>query len=92
MKNYKQKLSRVLDNVVCDICGKVCTNDFYLPESATLEAFWGYGSKHDGLRYEIDLCESCFYDTTQWMINKRKEYQDDKESIPAVFRGKDYPG
>lgn len=91
MKNYTQKLSRVLDSVVCDICGKVCTNDYYLPESATLEAHWGYASKHDGLRFNIDLCESCFFDTTQWMISKHKEYHGESDHIPPQFMGKDWP-
>ena len=24
-------------------------------------AHWGYGSKHDGERYEVHLCEACFF-------------------------------
>ena len=24
-------------------------------------AHWGYGSKHDGERYELQLCEKCFF-------------------------------
>lgn len=90
MKHYTQKLTRVIDNVVCDVCSKVCPNAFYLTESATIEAHWGYGSKHDGLQFEIDICEDCFMDMMGWMQNKYKEYHD-TDKIPQQFLGKDYP-
>lgn len=28
---------------------------------ATLQAHWGCGTKHDGERYELHLCENCFF-------------------------------
>ena len=30
---------------------------------ATLSANWGYGYRHDGERYEVHLCERCFFET-----------------------------
>jgi hypothetical protein len=75
MKTYREKTVKVLDQTICDICGKTCTDDFYNNhENATLEALWGYSSRHDGTSYEIHLCENCFYDTIHWMKNKRIEY------------------
>lgn len=90
MKTYTKKLTRVLDAIICDICGKTCTDDRYGTESASLEAYWGYGSQHDGKRFEIDICENCFYDTTRWMMDKRKEYQGG-DGIPEPFMGRYYP-
>ena len=75
MKTYKQKTIKVLDQTICDVCGKTCTDDFYNNhENATLEAAWGYNSGRDGSRFEIHLCENCCDDTIQWMRNKREEY------------------
>ncbi|WP_141440763.1 hypothetical protein [Vreelandella titanicae] len=55
----KIELDSVAD-VVCDVC--LCStrgnNDGL--EFATLQTHWGYGTMHDGERYEIHLCESCF--------------------------------
>lgn len=74
MKTYKNKTIKVIDQVICDVCGKVCTDDRYQSEYGTLEAIWGYHSRNDGTKYEIQLCENCFYDTISWMKNKRNEY------------------
>lgn len=75
MKTYKQKTVKVLDHIVCDICGKICTDDYYNNhENATLEAMWGYNSGRDGDRFEIHLCENCFGDTLGFLSDKRKEY------------------
>lgn len=29
--------------------------------STALQAPWGYGTRHDGERYEVHLCEDCFF-------------------------------
>lgn len=93
MKTYKEKTIKVIDQILCDICGKTCTDDFYNNhENATLEAIWGYNSRSDGQKFEIHLCESCFYDTIQWMKQKREEYL-----LPVCnnsidpFNGNNYP-
>ena len=74
MKTYKKIQRTAIDKVYCDICSKCCTTDDYSTEYATLEAVWTYGSKYDGLKFDNQLCENCFYDTIQWMRNKREEY------------------
>ena len=50
----------VVIDIRCDGCGK-STNKEQAFEHATLSAFWGYESKHDGEHYELHLCETCFY-------------------------------
>lgn len=75
MKTFKKKTVKVLDQIICDVCGKTCTDDFYNNhENATLEAMWGYNSRSDGTKFEIHLCENCFGDVLGWMREKRKEY------------------
>ncbi len=41
--------------VVTDILSDVCNQATQL-EFGTLSANWGYGSTHDGERYELQLC------------------------------------
>lgn len=74
MKTYKTVKRKVEDKVICDVCGKVCTDDNYITEYATVEAQWGYASANDGTSFDIQLCENCFGDMLGWMIKKRKEY------------------
>lgn len=68
MKIFKQQSIQVIDRIICDICGNIST------EYAEVKASWGYGSKNDGKRYDIDLCENCFYDTIGWMDGRSKHY------------------
>lgn len=56
----KVEVDTVTD-VVCDVC--LCStkaNSGEL-EFATINACWGYGVRHDGERYELHLCEDCFF-------------------------------
>lgn len=58
----KVEVDAVTD-VVCDVCltsTRVVGGGL---EFATLQAHWGYGTQHDGERYELHLCESCFFST-----------------------------
>ena len=73
MKKTKKVECEKLDEVVCDICGQSCKKDFD-NEFASLTATWGYNSKKDLTRHDIDLCEGCFDKT----IGKFKIYK-----IPA---------
>lgn len=69
--NGKVEVDTVTD-VVCDVC--LCStriaNDGL--EFATLQARWGYGTAHDGERYEIHLCESCFSLTVANLKQERR--------------------
>lgn len=73
MRIFKEEITKVLDDVSCDCCGKSTTNyESVGPDYAALESCWGYGSKSDGSRFEVDLCESCFNDVINLLKEKRK--------------------
>lgn len=74
MKTFKEKTVTVLDSVYCDICGLNCTIEQVGSEYATLEALWGYGSRRDGEKFDIHICQDCFDDVLNWMIKQRKDY------------------
>lgn len=66
----KVEIDTVTD-IVCDVC--LCSTQVAEGmEFATLHARWGYGSKHDGERYELHLCESCFFLTVAYMKDERR--------------------
>ena len=48
----------VIENITCDKCGKV-SEDGFIPYIHTISIDWGYGSKFDTEKWEIDLCENC---------------------------------
>ena len=61
MRKYKQKelLSEVLEDIICDICGKSCRGGSDLYEFSTFSASWGYGSRKDCDTWKCDICEEC---------------------------------
>lgn len=60
MRTYRIESRKVPDSIICDVCGKNCTNDNFGTECAYLDACWGYNSKKDGTKYDLHLCETCF--------------------------------
>lgn len=50
-------------DVICDVCLRSTRVTVGGLQFATLQAHWGYGAKHDGERYELHLCETCFFQT-----------------------------
>ena len=58
----KVEVDAVTD-VRCDVCLTSTQSKNSGLEFATLQAHWGYGSQHDGERYEVHLCEDCFFST-----------------------------
>jgi hypothetical protein len=74
MKTYKEAIKKVVDDVHCDVCGKRTTNDPNIgPDYATLESCWAYGSIDDGIRYNIELCEICFFEVLNFIKDKRRK-------------------
>lgn len=65
----KVEIEAVTD-VVCDVCRLTTRVKSSGLQFATLQAHWGYGTQHDGQRYEIHLCESCFF---QAIANLKQE-------------------
>ncbi len=74
MRTFKKKTIKVVDEVHCDACGKRTTNDPNVgPDYGTLESCWGYGSTNDGSKYNIDLCETCFFEVLTFLKEKRRK-------------------
>lgn len=48
-------------DVRCDTCGASTLQESNQPQYGALTASWGYGSRHDGEHYEVQLCETCFF-------------------------------
>ncbi|GAA3529840.1 hypothetical protein [Zobellella aerophila] len=62
MKVKTLKQLEVITDVRCDVRGcSTVMAEGYSPQFGVLQAAWGYGSHHDGERFEVDLCESCFF-------------------------------
>lgn len=68
MKKTALKTIEVIDDVTCDICNKSCKDHIDNMESASLTAYWGYSSKKDGQNYDLDICESCFDKTLEFLV------------------------
>lgn len=65
-----KQIESVID-VRCDICGLSTQTPCGL-QYGTLQANWGPGAKHDGERYEVHLCESCFFGTLAYVKQERR--------------------
>lgn len=80
MKKYIKKFCNKLDDILCDVCGESCkkTCDF---EHATITATWGYDSKKDLTNHEIDLCESCFDKTIEFLKSIRKNIETNSSTL-----------
>ena len=74
MRTFKEKTIQVVEDVRCDACDKSTTNYIDIgPDYATLESCWGYGSSNDGSKYNIDLCETCFFDVINFIKEQRRK-------------------
>lgn len=62
----KTYTTEIVKDVLCDVCGNSCClfaqDKLISTEHATIKANWGYYSDSDGKKYDIDICEKCFYD------------------------------
>ena len=62
MRTYsnKQITIRDLSLVSCDICKEAdAPNKIFVDNMLSLEYTFGYGSRHDGETWELDLCQNC---------------------------------
>lgn len=66
MKKYVKKTFDDLDDILCDVCGSSCKKVYNI-ESASISVQWGYESKKDGQYFDVDLCESCFDKTIEFL-------------------------
>ncbi|EKT4474285.1 hypothetical protein QEM11_005248 [Pseudomonas putida] len=70
MKIVGKVEAQAVVDVICDVCQlstRVASSGL---QFATLHAHWGFGTKHDGERYELHLCEGCFF---QAIANLKQE-------------------
>ena len=58
----------VMTDMVCDVCNQSTKLEF-----AALSAHWGYDSTHDGERYELQLCEKCFFYALATLKKERRD-------------------
>lgn len=73
--------------VVADVLCHVCNQSMKL-EFGTLSAHWGNGSKHDGKRYELQLCEKCFFYSFLTLKKVRAdEFMFDENFDPSTLDG-----
>ena len=80
-------------DILCDACGCSTKTNFGTNQYGSLSADFGYGSRHDGERYKVHLCEMCFFGTLATVREMHREnhmFNDDNEAAnPDVF-GRDY--
>lgn len=53
---------RKIDSVFCDICKNEIKKDKfgYFEDYVHIEKTWGYNSRKDGVKENLDICEDCF--------------------------------
>ena len=67
----KVEIESVMD-VMCDVCQLSTRVTSGGLQFATLHAHWGDGTKHDGERYELHLCENCFFQAVANLKQERR--------------------
>jgi hypothetical protein len=90
MKLFKEQTARVVEDIKCDVCGANTLAEGGVINAGCLHAAWGYGSKHDGDRYEVDLCEACFFSTLSYLKRERQSqrlFMDEAEGNAASAEG-----
>lgn len=71
MKITAMEQAKSISEVLCDICGDSTRVEGQGLQFGTLRASWGCGSAHDGERYEVHLCEPCFFRTLLGLKRER---------------------
>ncbi|WP_420232757.1 hypothetical protein ACN079_28125 [Pseudomonas sp. ABY48] len=69
-------------DVRCDVC--LCSTGLDMGgyQFGTLQANWGYGTVHDGERYEVHLCEACFFRTLAYLKQERRSQKLHSKAVP----------
>lgn len=72
-------------DIVCDVCGESTRVEHGGHQFGTLKAHWGYGTTHDGERYEVHLCELCFFQALANLKQERRThhlFSEDLQDLP----------
>ena len=72
MKIREMKEVETVSDILCDVCLHSTRVEGDGLQYAMLQAHWGYGSAHDGERYEIHLCERCFFQAVANLKQERR--------------------
>lgn len=64
-----------ITDVTCDVCGCSTRMTAGSYQYGTLQAHWGYESSHDGQRFEVHLCEHCFFQALAYLKQERRAQQ-----------------
>jgi hypothetical protein len=72
MKIIERVEIEAVTDVKCDVCRCSTRSEIDGLQFATLQAHWGFGTKHDGERYELHLCENCFFGTITYIKQERR--------------------
>jgi hypothetical protein len=72
MRIYGKVETDAVTDVVCDVCRLTTRLKNGGFQFATLQAHWGNGTKHAGERYELHLCEACFFQTIANLKQERR--------------------
>ncbi|MBI4151531.1 hypothetical protein HY496_01055 [Candidatus Woesearchaeota archaeon] len=54
------------DEILCNMCGKkiqhlLSKKNAFIEDYIKIVHWFGYGSPHDGDKYEFEICEPCFF-------------------------------
>lgn len=72
MKVIEMKEVETVSDILCDVCLESTRVEEYGLQYAMLQAHWRYSSAHDGERYEIHLCERCFFQAVASLKQERR--------------------
>ncbi|MEJ6387626.1 hypothetical protein PV306_33540 [Pseudomonas aeruginosa] len=76
--------------MTCDVCRQSTSVEGYGQQFGTLQAHWGYGSKHDGERYKVHLCELWFFRTLSGLRRERMVnamFDEEPDSTKGLYAG-----
>lgn len=83
MKNFEDKIVKVISKLICDRCGEeAIPEDYTFHEFISINHRCGYDSIHgDGNQISIDLCQKCFADLCSDRLiitehNNEEQYSD----------------
>ncbi len=89
MKITTTEQAETVNDVLCDVRGDSTRVEGYGLQFGALRANWGYGSSHDGERYEVHLCEPCFFRTISGLRRERMVnfmFDDEPQDLDAFGR------
>ncbi|WP_233787821.1 hypothetical protein [Pseudomonas yangonensis] len=66
------KSTQTNGDIHCAVCDRNTRVPGYGQQHGTLQAIWGYGSQHDGERYQVHLCEACFFSALAYLRQERR--------------------